>query len=82
MRAYSPLFRRKYKFLQNSADKRNIREYVTKIANHPEPDNIGGCASCSDGVSTKLKFTTGWVIIYQKRVSEIYFLGFYKEKID
>ena len=75
---YHSRFYFKHKFLQEKIDKINIKEYTIKIANHSDPNNIGGCESCPSGDSNKLKFNTGWIIIYQIKGSEIYFLNFYK----
>ena len=79
---YLTQFHYRYDVLQNDADKRDIRNYAIQIANHLDPENIGGCVQCTDGVSTKLAFNTGWVIIYKKKGSEIHFLSFYKEKVN
>lgn len=56
----------------------HIKDYTVKIANHPNPSNIGGCESCPSNDSKKLAFNTGWVILYQVRGSEIHFLWFYR----
>ena len=81
-RRYSLRFHLKHRVLQEKIDKINVREYTIKIANHPDPSNIGGCASCPSGDSKKVEFNTGWVIIYQVKGSEIHFLGFYKRVSD
>ena len=49
------------------------------IANHKNPASIDGCASCPSGDLKKLKFSTGWIVVYQMVESEIHFLFFYKD---
>ena len=51
--------------LQEGSDKKNIKDYTLKMANHPDPSNIGGCESCPSGDSLKIVFNTGWAIVYQ-----------------
>ena len=77
-RVYEPRFHLKYDILPNQIDKINIKEYTIKIANHPDPNNIGGCVSCPSGKSKKLMFNTGWIIVYEMHEPEIRFLRFYR----
>ena len=78
VRVYRPRFYLKYMALQEGSDKKNIKDYTLKMANHPDPSNIGGCESCPSGDSLKIVFNTGWAIVYQVLESEIHFLEFYR----
>ena len=60
-------------------DKVNVKKYVTWIANHKDPSNIGGCKSCPSNDSLKLEFGTGWTIVYQVVKYKVCFLGFYRD---
>ena len=64
-------------------DKDTIRHYTIKIANHPDPKNIGGVATCPEDIFKKLEFTDGWIIVYEVvGVSKlIEFVNFYRKNI-
>ncbi len=62
-RKYKPRFYVKHSILRDTKDKYDINNYTIQIANHPTPNNIGGCATCSEGDYKKLEFNTGWIII-------------------
>lgn len=78
IRVYRKRFHVKYALLRSSVDKQHIKDCTILIANHPDPQNIGGCEHCPSGDSVKIEFNTGWIIIYQMMGSEIHFLKFYK----
>ena len=75
-RKYRPRFSTKYSILNNERDKYDIKEHTIKIANHSDPNNIGGCATCPGDDFKKLEFRTGWVIFYKFDGTAIHFLTF------
>ena len=77
-KVYEYRFHLKYHILQHEIDKIHVKQHTIDIANHPDPNNIGGCVSCPSGDSTKLAFSTGWAIVYEMKGLEIHFLNFYK----
>ncbi len=79
-RSYSDRFSTKYDFITLQLDQRDIYEYTIKIANHPTPLEIGGTATCPEKEFKKIKFTSGWVIIYEFKQEIITFVNFYLDK--
>lgn len=78
-RKYSPLFDARHALLKSKDDRDTIYHYSIQIANHPSPNTIGGSATCPDDKFKKLKFNTGWVILYEVQENLIEFITFYAE---
>ncbi len=79
IRKYSPRFDVKHGLLKSKTDRDLVYHHTIQIANHPSPNNIGGCATCPDDKFKKLKFTSGWMLIYEVRENIVEFVNFYKE---
>ncbi len=79
-RKYSARFHAKHNLLKLKNDKDTIFHYTVQIANHPSPNNIGGCATCPDEIFKKLQFVTGWVILYEVKGKLIEYVDFYIPK--
>jgi len=60
----------------------DIKRYTILIANHTDPNHIDGCEYCPSGNSVKLRFNTGWIIIYRLIGSKIRFINFYKHTLN
>jgi len=80
-REYAHRFDLKHLLLRSKTDKDLIFDYTVKIANHPDPNNIGGSATCPGEEFKKLEFVTGWIIIYEVKGDTIEFVNFYRKTI-
>ncbi len=81
-RKYAPRFYTKHAILNSKIDKDTIHYYSIQIANHTDPKNIGGVATCSDEIFKKLEFIDGWIIVYEVNVDTklIEFVNFYRKR--
>ena len=80
-RKYSLRFDAKHSLLRSKNDRDIIRRYTIQIANHNDPKNIGGVATCPDDIFKKLEFTDGWVIVYEATLESnlVEFVNFYRK---
>lgn len=78
-RKYAPRFNLRHALLRSKNDKDTVFHYTVQIANHPTPNNIGGSVTCPDDKFKKLKFNTGWIILYEVKEKLIEFVDFYIE---
>ena len=74
------MFLAKFTVMKNKLEKEIIFLHTIKIANHPDPNSIGGTATCPGGHYQKIQFNTGWVIIYEFNKPKISFIAFYMSK--
>ena len=79
-RHYEPMFVAKFAVMKNKLEKETILLHTINIANHADPNSIGGTATCPGGHYQKIQFNTGWVIIYEFNRLKISFIAFYMSK--